>query len=144
MPDTPRTAADVLPATGLAAGELRDVMPRVDPSQVRVRSATPGFVRTWAKCIRAVTMPWAVYFHPEVMARYTRGEGLERVGLLMVHELMHVEQLARMGAVRHSAHYVRDYLRGRLGGSSHWDAYRNVQLEAEARAATRLVAARRR
>lgn len=144
MPDIPRTAADVLSTTGIAASELRDVMPRVDPSHVRVRVARGAFVRTWAKGIRAVTTPWAVYFHPEVMDRYARGEDLEKIGLLMVHELMHVEQLARLGVVPHSTQYVRDYLRGRLSGASHWDAYRDIALETEARAATRLVAARRR
>jgi hypothetical protein len=57
----------------------------------------------------------------------------------MVHELMHVEQVRRMGAVRHSIRYVADYLRGRSGGLGHWKAYRAIPSEQEARAASRLV-----
>ena len=36
--------------------------------------------------------------------------------------------------------YVGDYLKGRFRGLSHWDAYRAVRLEQEARAAARLIA----
>jgi hypothetical protein len=83
-----------------------------------------------------------VYLHPEVMARYRRGEDLAAAGRLVVHELMHVEQLHRTGIARHTLRYVGDYLRGRLRGASHWDAYRGVRFEVEARAAARLVSGR--
>ena len=142
MAQLPTTAAAVLEATGIDAGLLRDVMPRVDPARVLVRVPRRAFLRTWSKGIQGVTTPWAVYFHPDVAQRLGRGEGLRRVGRLMVHELMHVEQLRRMGVVRHSTRYVADYLRGRFRGVSHWDAYLDVRLEAEARAATRLVMGR--
>jgi hypothetical protein len=57
----------------------------------------------------------------------------KRDGLLMVHELTHLEQYRRLGAGRHTARYVGDYLRGRVRGRRHWDAYRDIRLEREAR-----------
>jgi len=57
------------------------------------------------------------------------------VGLL-AHELVHVQQWREMGALRFLGRYLGDYLRGRLRGLGHWDAYRAISLEADARAAT--------
>ena len=52
---------------------------------------------------------------------------------------MHVEQVRRAGPVRHTIRYVRDYLSGRRRGLGHWEAYKAVRFEEEARAAARLV-----
>ena len=142
MPTTPRTVADVLEVAGVPARHYGDVMPRVHPERVEVREAPAWLLLFWVRGISAITLPWAVYVHPEVMDRYRRGDGLDRIGRLMVHVLMHVEQLARMGVVRHTLQYVADYLRGRFSGLGHWAAYRSVRLEREARAASVVVGER--
>src|SRR3954465_14272753 len=59
--------------------------------------------------------------------------GHEKSVGLLAHELVHVEQWRRLGVVRFLRAYVGAYLRGRRGGLGHWDAYRAIPCEAEAR-----------
>jgi hypothetical protein len=139
MPMTRTTAAAMLERAGVDRARVGEVMPRVDPDAVVVRVASSWFRRLWARGITGVTMPWGVYVHPDVMGDYEAGRDLDHIGSLIAHELMHVEQLARLGVVAHSAQYLADYVRERLAGRRHWDAYRAVRLEQEARAAARLV-----
>ena len=54
------------------------------------------------------------------------------VGLL-AHEVVHVEQWRELGAPRFLYQYFGAYLRGRARGLGHWDAYRAIPFEAEAR-----------
>jgi len=54
---------------------------------------------------------------------------------LLAHELVHVGQYRRLGAAAFLGHYVGEYLRGRLAGASHTDAYRAISFEQEAEAA---------
>ena len=136
VPPNVGAALDLL---GVDHALLGDVMPRVDPYRVRLRVAPAWFLVLWARGIAAITTPWGVYVHPSVEARFGSVPADRSLGLLMVHELMHVEQLARLGTLRHTARYLADYLRGRLNRRGHWQAYREVQLEVEARAATALV-----
>ncbi len=51
---------------------------------------------------------------------------------LLRHELVHVEQWRRHGLVGFSARYLGSYLRWRLRGHVHWDAYRRIPFEIEA------------
>lgn len=51
---------------------------------------------------------------------------------LMRHELVHVEQWRRLGAVRFLAAYLGAYLGWRVRGYPHWAAYRRIPLEIEA------------
>ena len=139
MSTVPTTIGAALDVLGVPRGLVADVTPRVDPDGVRLRVASRWFVLLWAAKIRAVTMPWGVYVHPELAPRVGHPEGDSGLGMLMVHELMHVEQLARMGVIRHTAQYVADYVRGRIKGLGHWEAYRQIRLEQEARAAAKLV-----
>jgi hypothetical protein len=137
MPGT--TAAAVLNRAGVDPAHLGPVMPRVDPAGVPVRVA-PWWLRTmWLGGISAMTLPWAVYVDPEVWERFEGGSEPGRDARLMVHELMHVEQVRRHGAIRHTLRYGGSYVRGRVRGLGHWDAYRAVSFEQEARAASRLV-----
>lgn len=52
---------------------------------------------------------------------------------LLAHELVHVRQFRQMGVIRFSYRYLRDYLSNRVAGDSHYEAYRNIGLEIEAR-----------
>jgi hypothetical protein len=133
------TAAEVLLRAGVAPARLQPIMPRVDAAAVPVRIAPPSMRALWARGIKAMTLPWAIYVDPAVWERFEDGSDPERDGRLMVHELMHVEQVRRAGAVRHSIRYLADYLQGRAAGLGHWDAYRAIPAEQEARAASRLV-----
>lgn len=133
-------AADVIRAAGIDPGSLVELMPRVDPARVRVRVASPLFRRFWAKGIVAVALPNGVFVQPAIMERFRAGTEPERLGRLIAHELMHIEQWRRLGAFRHTTQYIGDYLRNRLRGSGHWDSYRAVRLEEEARAAAAIIA----
>ena len=52
---------------------------------------------------------------------------------LIAHELVHVEQWRELGAIRFLVRYLRGYIDGRRAGLGHWDAYRAIPFEAEAR-----------
>jgi hypothetical protein len=52
---------------------------------------------------------------------------------LIGHELVHVEQWRRRGIVGFLRGYLGAYLRARRAGLGHWDAYRAIPFEAEAR-----------
>jgi hypothetical protein len=129
----------MLRSGGIDPADLRSIAPRVDPDTVMVRVASRLFRAVWARGISAVTMPWAIYVTPAVMERHLGGAEPKRTGRLIVHEVMHVEQWRRLGGFRHLTQYAGDYLRGRFHGLTHWEAYRGVRLEREARAASRLI-----
>lgn len=126
-------ADDILRAAGIDPRDLNEVMPRVDPAKVKVRVASPLFRSFWAKGIGAVALPIGIYVQPAVMERFRTGAEPERSGRLIVHELMHIEQWRRLGPFRHITQYVGDYLRGRWQRSGHWESYRAIRLEQEAR-----------
>lgn len=70
----------------------------------------------------------AITLGPLVVVR----RGVELSGRLLHHELVHVEQWRRLGAVGFLSAYLRPYLRHRLSGWPHWASYRRVPLEVEA------------
>lgn len=93
-------------------------VPAVDVGRVRlivVPVLTPGIV--------AMTVGRFVFLR--------RGHEAD-VGLL-AHELVHVEQWRVFGAPRFLYRYLGSYIRGRARGLRHWDAYRAIPFEAEAR-----------
>jgi hypothetical protein len=59
--------------------------------------------------------------------------GWEHSIALIGHELVHVEQWRRLGAVRFGVGYLGAYVKARRAGLGHWDAYRAIPLEQEAR-----------
>jgi hypothetical protein len=52
---------------------------------------------------------------------------------LLSHEMVHVRQWEELGVPRFLWRYLSSYLKGRLGGLSHHDAYEAIPLEVEAR-----------
>jgi hypothetical protein len=126
-------ADDILRAAGIDPAALSEAMPRVNPAEVNVRVASPLFRRFWAKGIAAVALPTGVYVQPTVMERFRSGAEPERSGRLIVHELMHIEQWRRLGPFRHISQYLGDYIRNRFQGFGHWESYRAIRLEEEAR-----------
>lgn len=120
--------AEAIDAAGIDRNALAVALPRVDPSRVPVWAAGRWFRLFWAPGITAVAMPWGVYVHPDRLRA-----PLAELGPLMVHELTHIEQWKRLGAMGWLRAYVGDYLRGRRRGLRHHDAYRAIGLEEEAR-----------
>lgn len=51
---------------------------------------------------------------------------------LLAHEMAHVRQWAELGSVGFLWRYLGGYLRGRVRGLSHQEAYRGITLEQEA------------
>lgn len=52
---------------------------------------------------------------------------------LMAHEAVHVEQWRDRGILGFGVWYLDSYLRSRLAGKGHWQAYEEVPAEAQAR-----------
>lgn len=128
-------AGQAVARAGIDMDRLAWALPRVDPNQIVVRPASRLFRLFWGKGITAVAMPWGIYVHPARL-----GKGARNLGRLMVHELAHIDQWRRLGALGWARSYLGDYLRGRWAGLKHFEAYRAIGLEEEARAvASRIV-----
>lgn len=76
----------------------------------------------------------AITIGPVISLR-RRAAGSER---LLRHEHVHVQQWRRLGVVGFLRRYLGAYLRWRLHGHGHWDAYRRIPLEIEADFLSRL------
>ena len=135
-------AGDVLATVDLDDAVVRSILPRVRPENVSIRVAPMFFRAVWGRRISAVALPWGVYVRPHVMLRIRAGTEPLRNARLIMHELVHVEQWRRFGGWGLLRRYGSDYLHGLLRTRSHWEAYRGVRTEVEARAASRLVLGR--
>lgn len=112
------------------------VLGRPLAADVQVRYAHVGGIDT-ARA-RIVVVPWLT---PGVAAMTLGRFILVRRGHqgsvpLLAHELVHVEQWRQTGALRFLTQYTGAYLRGRRAGLGHWDAYRAIPFEQEARVRT--------
>lgn len=133
------TASHVLDAVDLDRDLVRSVLPRVEPERVDIRVGPAWFRPFWGRRIAAIALPWGIYVRPHVMDRLRAGREPQRNARLIMHELVHVEQWRRLGGLRLIGRYAADYLLGLARHRSHWEAYRGVRTEVEARAAARLV-----
>lgn len=132
-------AGDVLASVDLDEGLVRSILPRVRPQDIAIRVGPVWFRPFWGRRIAAIALPWGIYVRPAVMDRLRSGSEPIRNARLIFHELVHVEQWRRLGGMRLIARYSADYLRGLVRTRSHWEAYRGVRTEVEARAAALLV-----
>jgi len=140
MPRSPALmAGDVLASVDLDPGLVRSVIPRIRPDRIKIRVGPWWFRMVWGSRIAAIALPWGVYVRPAVMERLRSGSEPLRNARLIMHELVHVEQWRRLGGARLIGRYSADYVRGLVKTRSHWEAYRGVRTEVEARAAARLV-----
>jgi len=90
-----------------------------------VRSGFPLWLRPFLfKDVVAITLGRRVYLSPRL-------EGLHRARVLR-HELVHVEQIARVGFVRFCIRYLREYIANRRAGLPAGEAYRRISFEQEA------------
>jgi hypothetical protein len=121
----------ILAESGYDSGELRAVLHPVELYRVRVMPASRLVRSLWAEGIDAMTLMRWVMVDPEVL----NGDR-ERLGRLLVHELVHVRQWSDYGVVGFLRRYLGDYLRARRRGMRHRPAYWSNRLEAEAREVT--------
>ena len=122
------SAAEAVRAAGIDEERLAGVLPRVSPSRVPVWRAAGWLRRLWPEGITAMALPWGVYLSPDALRR-----PLADLGPLIVHELTHIEQWRRLGPIGWARSYLGDYVAGRRRGMGHFEAYRAVGLEVEAR-----------
>lgn len=127
-------AADPLIAANINLERLSSACPGLDPFTVEVRTAPWIVRRALPKNIAAVALPWAIYVLPEYFAMPRR-----ELAPLIAHELTHIHQWRTEGVLKMSARYVADYLRQRRRTGSHWEAYRCIQYEVDARSAAEFV-----
>ena len=118
-------AAAALDRAGIDRIRVEVVLSTVDPATITVHAASRCFRMIWAPGISAVAMPWAIYVHPDRLA---------------ADALTHIDQWRRLGPIGWARAYVGDYVRGRLRGLSHHNAYRAIGLEEEARDVARRIA----
>ena len=122
-------AAAALAVSGIDTSELPPLIHPVNPEQVTLRHAPSLMRSTWGKGIKAMTLGNTVYIDPGVLSGPPRP-----LGLLVIHELVHVRQWRRRGVFPFLGSYLSDYVKGRRQKLGHRGAYRQIQLEMEARA----------
>ncbi len=124
-------AGRILRKAGFDNDELRAAVAPVDPDSVNVWPASRVMMRLWRKGINGVTVRNWVFVDPA----FLHGDP-DRLGRLVIHELVHVRQFRDSGYVPFSLRYVYEYVRGLIGGKSLRDAYLDISAEKEARAVT--------
>lgn len=122
-------AAEALISSGLDTTGLGDLIRPVRPEQVTLRPASSVMRKMWGKGIQAMTLGNTVYLHPGALAGPKRS-----LGLLVIHELVHVRQWRKRGVFGFLGSYLNDYAKGRSQRLGHRGAYRQIEFEMEARA----------
>jgi len=124
-------AGRLLREAGYDTDALKVSFAPVDPDEINVWPASPVFRRFWRKGIQGVTYWKYVFVDAEVM----RGDP-QRLARLVIHELVHVRQFMSKGYLPFVFSYAKEYVKGRLGGLSPYEAYRAISHEREAREMT--------
>ena len=125
------TAGEALAPAGLLTTEVRVALHPIPLERVRLRVAPDWLLRILGPEIQGVTYGRFIFIDRDVLLGEPR-----RLGLLVVHELTHYRQWVDGGVLGFTLPYVWDYLRGRMRGLGHRDAYRANRFEVEARAMT--------
>lgn len=124
-------AARALSGAGLDTDQVRLALHPIHPESVNLYPAGPLLRAIWAEGVKGMTLWRWVFIDPGVF----EGSPVP-LGRLTLHELVHLRQISELGWRRFLSNYLRDYLRGRLGGHGHQEAYRQIGLEREAREVT--------
>lgn len=118
----------LLTASGIPPVRVSSALPGLNLQRVVIRPAPAWLTRVWGRAISAMALRTTIYIRPDTLQTDP-----SKLGPLIVHELIHVHQWLQLGVVRFLWRYLAGYLRGRLTGLSHQDAYRAIPLEVEAR-----------
>lgn len=122
------SAGEILLRAGIDDDTLRGDIGNVDPSRVPVSAAPAWFRALWAPWVTAVALPWGIYLHPRRLSSPP-----DELARLIVHELVHIGQWRRLGALRWLLAYGGAYLAGRRSGLERRESYLAIPLEVEAR-----------
>lgn len=122
------TAGSLLETTGLLSDELLLLVHPIDPDRVTLRPAPALIRRVWGNGIAAMTIGSTVFIDPMLLAVQD-----QRLGRLVVHELVHVRQWHDHGRVGFLIRYLAEYVKGRIRGHGHREAYLGIGLEVDAR-----------
>jgi hypothetical protein len=105
-----------------------DLHEAITESRAKVRPRFPWWLRPFlVRGVVAITLGRRIYLASDIA-----GDHLQQ---LIRHELVHVRQIARLGALRFYWRYAAEYVRLRRSGLSSAEAYRNISFETEALAA---------
>ena len=127
-------AGGLLGSSGLDPIRVRLLVHPVTPESVVVRPAPALLRRFWGKGIRAMTLGSRIYLDPGFL-----GEPGRAGGVLLVHEMIHTRQWRELGFLGFVRRYLGDYIRGRLQGKDHRQAYMDIRFEVEARRLAALI-----
>ncbi len=100
----------------------------LDLSKVSVRMMSQWMSRILGPDVAAVTLGDSIFVTSGKYQSVVAGNE----GLLLAHELVHVDQWRREGTARFLSRYLFDYVRNRMIGLDHKVAYRAIGFEAAA------------
>lgn len=118
------------PTIGLAAARAANGLDADNPVYERVKIAVaPDWLRSvWIGPVNAMALPRTIYVTQELFDRIIAGKARS----LLAHESVHIEQWKEHGRLGFLGRYLTDYLRNRLRGLPHTEAYRAIRFEKEA------------
>ncbi|MEA1902688.1 MAG: hypothetical protein U9N56_04095 [Actinomycetota bacterium] len=125
-------AGRILRRAELDTDELRLALAPINPDNINVWPASKWLRMFWRPGIKGVTQGRLIMVHPDLL----KGDP-DRLAKTVVHELVHVRQFRELGYARFMFRYIRDHLRGRLGGVNARESYLQNPAEVEAREVTK-------
>jgi hypothetical protein len=108
-----------------------ELLDAVSDARARIHFRYPWWLRPLVhRGVVGITLGRRIYLAPAV-ATHSSAE----IARLLRHELVHVQQVNRLGLPRFLWQYIREYVRHRRSGLSSAAAYESLSFEREARAA---------
>ncbi len=134
LPTHPRSRETVDRIFRRSSYNVEPLLPLIYPvrtKEVNVYPAPRWLTMMWKSEIAGMTHWRWIFVRPALFDG--NSDDLAR---LVIHELVHVSQFAKVGYFSFLFRYVMDYLGGRVSGMNHRDAYRAISFEMEARMIT--------
>jgi hypothetical protein len=105
-----------------------DLQAMIGKTRARVRMRFPWWLRPFlGQGVVAITLGRFVYVQATIAE--------EKIERSLRHELVHVQQIARLGIIRFYWRYLREYIALRRSGLPSAEAYQRISFEKEAFAA---------
>ncbi|HEX5134274.1 MAG TPA: DUF4157 domain-containing protein [Thermoanaerobaculia bacterium] len=113
------------------------LLPAFEHELLRARLHRGRFARILTSLAGANAIVFGRRVFLGVSAERAIAAGAAAAAALLAHELTHVRQYRRYGMAAFLARYVGEYLRARIAGASHPEAYCRISFEREAERASR-------